>query len=145
MNHLDNGEGVGLTVALPILKNLFDVKNELMFIMENPDGSVAVMLDEEHMHSLSSQEQKVLLRSVFLLAIDRLVMEIDDAPDEPLTISPNPLHANCVAAVSMLTDSLGLFDMIVYFGGAARRDISVKEGLIHVLQVVEALREQMSS
>lgn len=119
------------------------VTNEVMHLRENAEGEVVVLLDEELMRGLDSMSQTTLIRSVFIMATDQLVRDIEDNPSGLVEVSPDPKLSEAVSAVSMLVDSYGLFNLLVQFGGRVNPETTLVDGLLHVMGIVQGIREEM--
>lgn len=119
------------------------VTNEVMHLRENAEGEVVVLLDEELMRGLDSMAQTTLIRSVFIMATDQLVRDIEDNPSGLVEVSPDPNLSEAVSAVSMLVDSYGLFNLLVQFGGRVNPETTLVDGLLHVMGIVQGIREEM--
>lgn len=121
-----------------------NVVREIVNVSETVDDGAVVLLNEEFFEEnrLDADEQLSVVNSLFILAYDSLNEDLRSVDDiELVEVSPDPIMYDLVSMVRMLLSDTSDFQLLVYFGGRVDRSTKLKQGLLHVLEllaVVEA-------
>lgn len=110
---------------------------ELVNITETRDGAVFLIDDM----GLGEDQAADLLLAFFTLAFDTLQKDFKSAKGK-IEISPDPEHRRVISVVrgALLNGELQL---LVYFGGEADPNTSLKAGLLHVVEVLATVRDEI--
>lgn len=131
------------TEAAP-LQTAGDVAIELMFLAEGADGDAALLVGDALNKNVSVKERREICEALLTIGIDQLGKEVAALRgDEVIEISKDPSHGELTFAARFLMHGQGEASVLVYFGGKANPKTPLKVGLVHAMEAMQILSQQL--
>lgn len=119
---------------------------EVINISETLSDGAVVLLNEDvfEENNLDTEEIQQVINSFFVLAYNSINHDLSLAgKHELIEISEEPVLEELVSMVRMLLFDNGEFQLLVYFGKLANPKTTVRQGLLHVLELLALVEPQI--
>lgn len=114
-----------------------EVAIEVALVTEHKSGIATLALNQDLLDSLSKDEQEKAVRSLFILARQKISEDLQKVPNEKLVpVSIDAQHNDLVMQLKLLLAPDGSFVLLTYFGGEVNPQLSLRKCLSHALEVV---------
>lgn len=110
---------------------------EVLNITETRDGAVFLLDDL----GLIPEQAGELLTALFVLAFEQLTEDLQTA-EGLIKISLDPEHENAICVVRGILVE-GRFQLLTYFGGLANPQTTLRDGLLHIAELIATVREEI--
>lgn len=124
-----------------------NIGTEVINISETVNDGAVVLLNDElfEENELDADEQLNIVNSLFILAYDQLNADLLDVTDrELIEISPDPVLYDLISMVRMiLLNDNNDFQLLVYFGKKAKKNTTLKQGLLHILEMLAVVEMEI--
>jgi hypothetical protein len=113
---------------------------EAAIVTEHENGYATLALNNDLLDGLEKEEQERVIKSLLLLARQKLASEIVQCPKgKQITQSVDTSHKDFVMQLKLLVSPSGKFSLLTYFGGAAEPSTPLRRGLHHAVEVIGAV------
>lgn len=122
------------------------MSKEIINISETLSDGAVVLLNEDFFeeNNLDIDGVKKVIDGLFVLSYDSLNNDLELVDKkEKIEISKNVIMSNLVSMVRMILLDDGDFQLLVYFGALADPNTTVRQGLLHILELLAVVETQI--